>query len=111
MVIFDYRNIINYVFDAVNHRFATFYLLMSGHKKDPSPEFLSFAQAQLEILPSPARGEGSATPDVELTRPARLTSVWERICGRTGVNGGKFSSPDSEQMEPAKPSRLKGETL
>ena len=33
---------------------------MSGHKKDPSPEFLSFAYAQLEILPSPARGEGAA---------------------------------------------------
>ncbi len=26
----------------------------------PSPEFLSFAQAQLEILPSPTRGEGIA---------------------------------------------------
>ena len=84
---------------------------MSRHKKDPSPEFLSFAYAQLEILPSPAGGEGSAMPGVKPTCPDRLTSVWERICGRTGVNGGKFSSPDSEQMEPAKPSRVKGGTL
>ena len=26
-----------------------------------------------------------------------------------GVNGGKFSSPDSEQMEPAKPLGFKAE--
>ena len=26
---------------------------------NPTPEFLSFAQAQLEILPSPSRGEGT----------------------------------------------------
>ena len=32
--------------------------MISGYKKDPSPEFLSFAGAQLEILPSPAWGEG-----------------------------------------------------
>ena len=82
---------------------------MSGHRKDPSPEFLSFACAQLEILPSPTRGEGSATPGVETTGPTRLTSVWERVCGRTGINGGKFSSPDSEQMELAKPLGLKAE--
>ena len=82
---------------------------MSGYEKDPSPEFQSFAKAQLEILPSPARGEGSATADVELIRPARLTSVWERICGRTRGNGGKFSSPDSEQIEPTKPLGLKAE--
>ena len=37
---------------------------MSGHKKDPSPEFLSFAIAQLEILPSPARREGVAVRNV-----------------------------------------------
>ena len=81
--------------------------MMSRHKKDPSPEFLSFANAQLEILPSvldllhahrvpplslpglagsicslsglpsvrksaPARGEGTATPGLEPTRP-----LWE----------------------------------
>ena len=38
---------------------------MFGHKKDPSPEFLSFAGAQLEILPSPTGGEGPTTPGVE----------------------------------------------
>ena len=48
------------------------YYMISGYKKDPSPEFLSFAGAQLEILPSPARGEGPATPGVEPTRP-----LWE----------------------------------
>ena len=48
-----------------------------GIKKDPSPEFLSFVYTQLEILPSPARGEGTATPGVKPTRPDRLTSVWE----------------------------------
>ena len=37
----------------------------------PSPEFLSFALAQLEILPSPTRGEGSATPGV---KPVRFLS-------------------------------------
>ena len=31
--------------------------------------------------------------------------------GTNGGTWGKFSSPDSEQMEPAKPSRLKGRTL
>ena len=45
---------------------------MSRHKKDPSPEFLSFAQAQLEILPSPARGEETAAPGVEDT-----SHLWE----------------------------------
>ena len=30
----------------------------SALQTNPSPEFLSFAYAQLEILPSPARGEG-----------------------------------------------------
>ncbi len=43
--------------------------MISRRKKDPSPEFLSFACAQLEILPSPARGEGIATPGVEPTLP------------------------------------------
>ena len=38
--------------------FARYYK-MSGHKKDPSPEFQSFAIAQLEILPSPTGGEGT----------------------------------------------------
>ena len=32
--------------------------MKSVHKNDPSPEFLSFAIAQLEILPSPTGGEG-----------------------------------------------------
>ena len=45
---------------------------MSGQKKDPSPEFLSFAGAQLEILPSPTGGEGPDTPGEEPTR-----HLWE----------------------------------
>ena len=50
---FGYRNVfINMVsvIDAVNHRFTASYRIRD--KKYPSPEFLSFANAQLEILPS-----------------------------------------------------------
>ena len=52
---------------------------MSRDKKDPSPEFLSFVYTQLEILPSPARGEGNTTPNVETISPTRLTSVWKKV--------------------------------
>ena len=51
--------------------FARYYK-KSGHKKDPSPEFQSFAIAQLEILPSPTGGEGTVTPGVLHTLP-----LWE----------------------------------
>ena len=50
---------------------------MSEYNIDPSPEFLSFAKAQLEILPSPTKGEGTATLSVKPTCFDRLTSVWE----------------------------------
>ena len=46
----------------------------------PSSEFLSFATAQLEILPSSARGEGGSS--LKSTLRTHKTSHWLLLFGR-----------------------------